>query len=250
MNAGCDRASFADFHESPTTSLLACIVCKWKDRDTVARTVPSLLRADASVAIYTHDNSSSRYMQRYEWMRRLAHWRDTPAFKNKLFTCLQNLPLGQGRYSHVWFLDADLLLPPHEELQRFFRDVTAYGGAITQPSVLHSDHTFVQRDRSCHARRTNFVEVQAPVIRVGALRALATILPAGNASDWGVDMMWCEYLRRAVNATCVIINANVAHPKRTLPRAYSLEAAHAAVHCLRRRYAPFFAEQRTLGCLT
>lgn len=253
-SADCSRASFGTFvfNESQKASYIACIACKWNDRDNVARTVPILLRADLSVAIYTYDGSSSWYMQRYAWMRRLAQWRDTPAFKNKYSTCLQSLRLATGMYSHVWFLDADLILPPYNEMKLFFRYLKVYNAIITQPSILRSDHKFVHRNHSCNVRSTNFVEVQAPVIRVSALHALAKILPGGNVSDWGVDMLWCEYLKQALqtNKTCIVINTNVAHPVRTLPRMYSLQNARDTLNCLKRKYAKFYiAKQRTLSCL-
>lgn len=228
--------------------VVACLVAGRGDADMLQRNVPALLMANVDVAMYTYDGSARWYDSRHAWRRKLIHGYDVAPSVNKWYTCISNLPLSTGAYSHAWFLDADVDVVSSSEVSLLMRR----GGdaAIFQPSVYGSDWAFVAPSRRCSVRVTDFVEVQAPVIHLEVLKGLMHLIPNNSTLDWGIDLIWCKYANRVlgVSRPCRIVNTDMQHVRRASVRRYDVSRAKSLMNCLIESFPHYQSSQRTLAC--
>ncbi len=257
-HSDCHRTNetFLKFVESPYAKTISCIVTNRDYSANLGRIVTVLTRAQVDVAMYTYDNSSEWYDRNHpSWRPLVRHTMDVMPRKNKYFVCTKHLPLSTGRYSHVWFIDADLYLPNAAQIKNLLQNIYMYQAPISQPSVRNSDHRFVSWNKQCSVRSVNFVEIQTPVIRVAALEFMLSILPDYRTVDWGLDMMWCNYIRSSFNIShaCIIVNsAHMSHPERKqgAKRWYSQDEGYKMIDCMRSLYAVhWIPKAMMLSCL-
>ena len=128
-------------------------------------------------------------------------------------------------YSHVWLFDDDVHVGPQVfDLMSFLAIMRAHNAMVAQPRITStsnsrtSDHKHLLRLKdTCKARCTNLVEVMTPMFTRKAWdivhEGLLSQFPTLERSVWGVDELWCSYLRKVlgVGATCVTINMSIAH---------------------------------------
>ncbi len=101
-------------------------------------------------------------------------------------------------YEAIWFPDDDILADA-PTISRMFETFSLFGMALAQPALTaesHHTHPIVLRHPAYVLRRTNFVEVMAPILDA---RALALLVPtfAQARVGWGLDYLWPVILERA-----------------------------------------------------
>ena len=242
-----DRAE-ATMAEASLFACIACVVAGRRDAPNLATTVPLLHAHAVRVALYTYDGSASWYNATQTWYARLCDARDVPPTRTKWPTCLHELP--RTAFSHIWFLDADVVLYP-SGLRDMLRAVRTWDLPILQPSISGSDHAFLRPSPSCDVRATNFVEVQAPLVRVSVVQMLRPLLPGRRQMDWGVDMVWCRYVRAHLRVphACGVVNSNFRHAPSP-SRRYNVSEAVMMMNCMEDSLAAYWIqEQRDRRCL-
>jgi hypothetical protein len=138
----------------------------------------------------------------------------------KVAQLLPSTPGAPHKYTHIWALDENVMLPPSDAaLLAFSRpaDNVLFSG----PAIKASRLPYTRPDPNCNGRRDahatvvrgDFVEVTAPLMRfeafmhaVHALRFTWT-----NQSDWGLDKLWCRCAAAASHRDPLSVCA-IAHP--------------------------------------
>jgi len=127
------------------------------------------------------------------------HWREKgetkwPALAAHLSEDRQLL----AGYEAVWIPDDDVLIDA-AGINRMFELFLAFDLALAQPALSmdsHFSHSALLHAPGHVLRRTNFVEVMAPVF---SRPALAVLEPTFTQSriGWGLDHLWVQLLERA-----------------------------------------------------
>lgn len=217
--------------------------------------------AQASVFLVHYDMNQAAWLQnsRRWYMDHVNQSAERPGYKFQLARELLAQLGGLGGHSWVWVLDEDVDLRG-ADLDGLLRDARATGSQIVAPSITRpaleprarqldenssqlfsygrsGANTFCQPGdqvcklsaphRSCLWRYVNTVEVMTPLLRPAALQAVFECEGCmGNDSVWGLDLVWCSYVGRALMRTgegakaCAILDRfPVVHTDaRTLPK--------------------------------
>ena len=178
----------------------------------------------------------------------------------------------EEKYDYIWALDTDIditktplmkLFTMVERSQALITGPTFFGpgtdmvmppgslpASFLQAQLTSSIWGFQRPDPNCDYRITDFVELSAPIL---AKKSFHMILKECEAcihekSDWGLDMMWCNFLSaRSTAPGCALVDAApVEHLdwKQTQP-GWSFFAADFAV---RRKYGQLWTHMQTLRC--
>lgn len=254
----CQREKDQQYHflESTTARIVTCTVAKRENAAALHSIVKTLYQSHVDIALYFFDNSTE-WLKRTNnsWIKYVTYMSDVDRQRNKWLTCIKNTPLNFGFYSHLWMVDPDIIFPDSAEVQRIIRSVYTYQAPISQPTVSNSDHIFVHRSKKCTVRSTNFVEIQIPIIRVSVLPHLLPLFPDKHTLDWGIDMVWCQFVKSIfwVRDACVVINSNFKHPKRRYTsknRSYSISEGKATEKCMFTLFpSHWVTKQVTFSCL-
>ena len=203
-------------------------------------------QAGLSLFLSIYDGSNDHYAQRYKW------WNSTNTHVSVLANTSKVQALRVFTLEHrrlvlqhrgVWAVDENMILPTLPSIVAFFRAVRALNVPIAQLPVLGSAHKAVfPKAQSCGCiHSTDFVEMMLPYFSSCALLRVFDLLrfdAQRQGLDWGVDLMWCNYLNRhepsefrdATGKSCALIQTGVA-VKAPHSRTYSLSAALSAQAC-------------------
>lgn len=102
-----------------------------------------------------------------------------------------------GQYDAVWLPDDDLLADT-QTLNRLFNLFMALEFQLAQPALTIDSHVIYKEliaQPKLLARRTNFVEVMAPIFSRQALTHLAPTF-IQSPSGWGLDKLWPYLLKQ------------------------------------------------------
>lgn len=117
-------------------------------------------------------------------------------------------------YDHIWLPDDDLAATP-EAIERLFTLVDYHALHLAQPSLSHD--SYISHAATVHnprflLRRTNFVEVMAPMVSREMLqRVLPTMIE--NESGWGLDFLWQMFLDRPRRDAGVVDTVQIRHTR-------------------------------------
>jgi len=117
-------------------------------------------------------------------------------------------------YEQIWLPDDDLACTP-EAIERLFMLADYHGLHLCQPALSHD--SYISHGGTVHnprflLRRTNFVEVMAPLLSREMLgRVLPTMIE--NGSGWGLDFLWQMFLDRPREDAGVIDAVQVRHTR-------------------------------------
>jgi len=131
-----------------------------------------------------------------------------------LYNLLRSDDIDWRSYDRIWLPDDDLAVAP-ETVQRLFMLADYHGLHLAQPSLSHD--SYVSHAGTVHnprflLRRTNFVEVMAPVLTRELLeRVLPTMVE--NESGWGLDFLWQMFLDRPRRDAGVIDAVQIRHTR-------------------------------------
>jgi len=110
-------------------------------------------------------------------------------------------------YERIWLPDDDLACTP-ESIDRLFMLADYHELHLCQPSLSHDSyisHATTVHNPRLLLRRTNFIEVMAPMLTRELLeRVLPTMVE--NESGWGLDFLWQLFLDRP-RRDCGVIDA-------------------------------------------
>jgi hypothetical protein len=117
-------------------------------------------------------------------------------------------------YDRIWLPDDDLACTP-EAIDRLFMLADYHELHLCQPSLSHDSYishaTTVHNPRFL-LRRTNFIEVMAPLLTRELLeRVLPTMIE--NESGWGLDFLWQMFLDRPRRDSGVIDALQIRHTR-------------------------------------
>ncbi|CAK9099073.1 unnamed protein product [Durusdinium trenchii] len=110
---------------------------------------------------------------------------------------------------------------------------------------------FERPDPRCDYRHTDFVELTAPLLSMAALPLIFNECSSciHEKSDWGLDMVWCNFLASKTGAySCALLDAtpvNHLNWKQAMPSKLFYDA-NREVH---RKYRRFWAHMKTLSCV-
>lgn len=146
------------------------------------------------------------------------------------------------RYDRIWLPDDDLACTP-EAIERLFMLADYYDLALAQPSLSHD--SYISHAGTVHnphflMRRTNFVEVMAPVLTRELLQRVLPTLTE-NESGWGLDYLWAMFVDRPRRDVGVIDAVQIRHtrpvggPNYERLRALG-KSPHQELAALRRKY--------------
>lgn len=146
------------------------------------------------------------------------------------------------RYERIWLPDDDLACTP-ESIDRLFMLAEYHELALCQPSLSHD--SYISHAGTVHnprflLRRTNFVEVMAPVLTRELLeRVLPTLTE--NDSGWGLDYLWPMFVDRPRRDIGVLDAIQIRHTRPVGgPNYEKLKAMgkspHQELAALRRKY--------------
>lgn len=106
-------------------------------------------------------------------------------------------------FTHTWLIDDDLAIDPSYNIQLFLNTVNTQNFIISSPVLLNSWYKNLH-DSNCKVQKTNFVEIQAPIIKVSYLYKIYNeLFNVRSDVDWGLDRIWCKY----VNDSCAIFSS-------------------------------------------
>ena len=117
-------------------------------------------------------------------------------------------------YERIWLPDDDLACTP-EAIDRFFMLADYHELHLCQPSLSHDSyisHATTVHNPRFMLRRTNFIEVMAPLLTRELLeRVLPTLIE--NESGWGLDFLWQMFLDRPRRDAGVIDAVQIRHTR-------------------------------------
>lgn len=122
--------------------------------------------------------------------------------------------LDWSAYDRIWLPDDDLACTP-QAIDRLFLLAEYFELQLAQPSLSHD--SYISHAGTVHnprflMRRTNFVEVMAPVLTRELLqRVLPTLIE--NESGWGLDYLWAMYVDRPREDIGVIDAIQIRHTR-------------------------------------
>jgi Protein of unknown function (DUF707) len=131
-----------------------------------------------------------------------------------LHTLLTEGELDWQAYDRIWMPDDDLALAP-QTVDALFELAERHDLALAQPSLSHDSH--ISHGCTAHnprftLRRTNFVELMAPVFSRELLqRVLPTFIE--NESGWGLDFLWQMFLDRPRHDSGIIDALQMRHTR-------------------------------------
>lgn len=227
------------------------------------------LAANVSLFLAHYDNAQGEYA-RLGWYARVRFSVSYAASKaqfvyNELVLDAQRGGSVAAEFSHVWLADEDVAFPPPHAISGFVRTSASLGVLVSQP-LLHSwnAHALLLASGAggCTARFVDFIEVQLPLLRTCALlETYASLLRAGQTTDWGVDRLWCRLLaerwRLPPERACAIIAAGAfehrphaggARTKLGGGSAYNRTAAGADAECLLAAHPQHQSRCLRFGC--
>lgn len=146
------------------------------------------------------------------------------------------------RYDAIWFPDDDVLADA-PTIGRMFEIFSLFGLGLAQPALTwnsHHTHSLVLRQPGYLLRRTNFVEVMAPVFDRNALALLSPTFSQVKVG-WGLDYLWPVLMEQAClgDKIAVIDETPVTHTRPVgsgdIYRGIE-EGGEADIHALRRLY--------------
>ena len=241
-----------------------------------ARKCHMMLEAKLSLALAHYDNSEPMYRTQ-RWYRRVQYKLSvtTPEIKLRLARRLLVLQASVReqllrRYSHVWISDEDVEFWAAASLHHFIIAARDLEAAIIQPSTRGSIHSFIHPQSLCQVRSTDFVEVMAPMLDTCAFMETVLILHKSDASDYGLDRVWCRYFaarrRWDLCNVCAIVETDRGGPSGTrgftkrwdlrgsssrnpkLGGTYSLGTALQDDSCMRQIFEKYESKCVMLGC--
>eukprot|EP00913_Durusdinium_trenchii_P024246 g22765.t1 len=161
----------------------------------------------------------------------------------------------EKRYEFVWALDSDIDISK-ADVSNFLEMARHMNSAIIGPTFVEKEHMVIRReghsptrhsrhhhgyqasgpnkiqepDPGCDFRHTDFVELTAPLLKSSVLKQILVDCKhcIHERSDWGLDMMWCNYVSERFGHGC--------------PDFY------AAMHAVQARYKRYWSEHRVLDC--
>jgi hypothetical protein len=159
-------------------------------------------------------------------------------------------------YDNIWMPDDDLACTP-EVIDRLFMLFDYHELQLAQPSL--SPDSYVSHGSTVHnpaflLRRTNFIEVMAPMLTRELLeRVLPTMIE--NESGWGLDFLWQTFLDRPRRDSAVIDAVQIRHTRPVGGPNYERMVAqgkspHDDLLRLRRKYAIQDVAQVCWGAVT
>jgi len=191
------------------------------------------------------------------------------------------------KYEYVWALDSDVDIS-QANLQQLLEIGRETGSRVVGPTFVRNSHRaaaylledgevrvesgsdisakkhqmelwkLVNDPRSlqipnaaCDYRHTDFVELTAPLIRSDVLATLLLDCQdcIGRNSDWGLDMMWCNYLSEKTRSrACALIDKSpVVHLDWMLAKVN--EQFFSSLQAVRAAYGKYFSHKKTLTCM-
>lgn len=117
-------------------------------------------------------------------------------------------------YDYIWLPDDDLAATA-PDINRMFALCAKYTLDLAQPALAwdsYFSHLVTLRNAGLLLRRTNFVEVMAPVFSAAMLRR---VLPTFTATrtGWGLDHIWPRYATDPANGVAIIDAVTVRHTR-------------------------------------
>lgn len=239
----------------PGFSVLACIVASKGHITTLDVSIPLLLQANVSVALFAYDvhrATNRRWWSTLSWRDRLARVGNVASNNNKFDVCMNHADV--TNYTHTWFLDADIEFRSLESITDVLSAAQNWKSIFTQPSIANIDHRVLSWNNQCRVRRTDFVEVQMPLIHHRALSLVRQLIGHGPPPVlWGADMIWCRLATVLfdVSDSCIVVSVRDVHhatPEHAR-KPYNVHVGQNRVSCMRERFERFWATEETLKCL-
>ena len=161
-----------------------------------------------------------------------------------------------SKFSYVWSIDSDMQIPTPYNVHYIIQMARIYRIIITSPSLPYSDHVIMHPSRVCQVQATNFIELQAPLMRSDAFMAIySSLTNSRHKTDWGLDEIWCGFIKARLaipehDIPCAVVGAHFLHPKRTGGN-YNVTRARWEQLCTTRLWSMYSAlnHHAFLGCL-
>lgn len=204
-----------------------------------------------------HYDDAGAWFQAHGWFRRCCRTTDNIRLRVKtriiVKTLLRRRLEWATQYSHLWFVDEDVVFPSSPHVRRFLARVQRYAPLIVQPTVDGSTWDFLLPTRDCVVRSTDFVEIMLPMMAFDVAVDIFLHYFPNMTTDWGMDVTWCSYAAKRFNQfpTCAIVGGGVfRHPAKRSPlSAYSRTAALNDESCMRHHYKNLVSSFDTPACL-
>lgn len=139
-----------------------------------------------------------------------------------------------------------------EELETLGAGDSVTANEETEETDRDAIWRFERPNPNCDYRHTDFVELTAPILTTTALPLIFNDCNncIHNKSDWGLDMVWCNFLAHEAKqpSSCALIDAtpvNHLNWKQALPSKVFYEA-NREVH---RQYRRYWSHFKTLSCV-
>jgi len=130
-------------------------------------------------------------------------------------------------------------------------DISANENQMELSKLVNNPNALQFPVTNCDYRHTDFVELTAPLIRSDVLETILLRCQncIGRNSDWGLDMMWCNYLSETTNSrACALVDATpVVHLDWML--ATVTEQFRTSLETVRAAYGKYWSHRRTLSCM-
>tara|TARA_B100001741_G_scaffold58035_1_gene45453 strand:- start:3973 stop:5778 length:1806 start_codon:yes stop_codon:yes gene_type:complete len=206
---------------------------------------------DLLVNIY---NGNAKRMQQFWWYKDHNTYK-TYYMRSKsdlLLKLLTNHPFIYN-YKYIWFIDNDLQIPNSILLNYFIQKSIEYDAVISSPVLQNSPHDIMHGNDDCKIYVSNFIEIQAPFIKIEALYHIFSHLYNIEAnSDWGLDDVWCAFVEEKMKHTnpCILVNVPFIHPLTPIAAFYGgIRYAQKDQACMRERFPQYVSEPRRRTCL-
>ncbi|CAK9037268.1 unnamed protein product [Durusdinium trenchii] len=190
----------------------------------------------------------------------------------------------EKRYEFVWALDSDIDISK-ADVSNFLEMARHMNSAIIGPTFVEKEHMSLaamqdsarvirreghsptrhsrhhhgyqasgpnkiqEPDPGCDFRHTDFVELTAPLLKSSVLKQILVDCKhcIHERSDWGLDMMWCNYVSERFGHGCALVDKTpVVHLDWAL--APISPDFYAAMHAVQARYKRYWSEHRVLDC--